>query len=50
MIDQGEDWIQTYTGKKFPLINPNPAQVDILDIARGLSMQCRFNGQCNKFY
>lgn len=40
----------TYTGKYFDLLNPDPALVDIVDIANGLSKQCRFNGHCLRFY
>jgi 5'-deoxynucleotidase YfbR-like HD superfamily hydrolase len=43
-------WIQTYTGKKFYPLEPNRADIDILDIAHALSMQCRFAGHCTKFY
>jgi len=43
-------WIQTFTGKRLDLSPPNPEQIDIEDIAHGLSMLCRFNGQCTKFY
>jgi hypothetical protein len=43
-------WIQTISGKKFPLEEPDPAQIDIEDIAHALSLLCRFNGHCTKFY
>ena len=43
-------WIQTITGKRLDLDPPNPDQIDIEDIAHGLSMLCRFNGQCTRFY
>jgi hypothetical protein len=43
-------WIQTFTGKRLDLSPPEPSQIDIEDIAHGLSMLCRFNGQCTKFY
>jgi hypothetical protein len=43
-------WIQTISGKKFPLEAPDPAQIDIEDIAHALSLLCRFNGHCTRFY
>jgi 5'-deoxynucleotidase YfbR-like HD superfamily hydrolase len=43
-------WLQTFTGKIFEPMNPQPEQVDILDIAHGLSHICRFSGQCSEFY
>lgn len=43
-------WIQTVSGKKFPLEKPDPAQIHIEDIAHALSLLCRFNGHCTKFY
>lgn len=44
------NWIETYTGKKFYPLNPHPEDVDIIDIAHSLSMQCRFNGHSRVFY
>ncbi len=44
------DWMQTYTGKKFWPIDPRPEEIDIKDIAHALSMMCRYNGHCRKFY
>ncbi len=44
------DWLQTYSGKRVSVLNPQPEQIDINDIARGLSFQCRFNGQTTFFY
>lgn len=43
-------WIQTFTGKQFWPMDPKPDEVDIQDIAHSLSMLCRFNGHCNRFY
>lgn len=43
-------WIQTYTGKKFYPINPNPDDIDIKDIAHALSQICRFSGHSTEFY
>ncbi len=50
---QGErfgDWMQTYTGLKFWPLDPRPEEVDIEDIAHALSLTCRFNGHCRRFY
>ena len=43
-------WIQTYTGKHFDVFNPKIEDICIEDIAHGLALKCRFNGQCNTFY
>jgi hypothetical protein len=43
-------WIQTFSGKKFSPLAPRAADIDIVDIAHSLSMQCRFNGHCRTFY
>lgn len=43
-------WIQTASGLKFPLIDINPDAILIDDIAHALSMLCRFNGQCLRYY
>lgn len=42
--------IETYTGIMFDLLDPKPEMVCIEDIAHSLSMLCRFNGHCNRFY
>jgi hypothetical protein len=43
------DWMLTYSGRKFPVLDPQPEDFDIRDIAHGLSQQCRYAGQCIKF-
>ena len=43
-------WIQTYTGRRFDILDPRPEDVCLEDIAHALSMQCRFNGHCREFY
>lgn len=43
-------WIQTYTGRKFDLADPDPDQVDLADIAHAISMLCRFTGHVRDFY
>lgn len=42
--------IKTYTGKWFYPLDPQPEDVDILDIAHALAKKCRFNGHCRKPY
>lgn len=44
------DWMQTYTNRKFYPMDPRAEDVDPFDIARGISMQCRYNGHVEKFY
>lgn len=43
-------WIQTYTGKAFDLVDPQPDMVDVRDIAHSLGMQCRFTGHTQRHY
>ncbi len=43
-------WIQTYLGKQFWPLAPRAEDLDILDIAHSLSLQCRFNGHSRVFY
>ena len=45
-----ESYLSTFSGKKFYPFNPSPEQIEIVDIAHGLSMVCRFSGQCPYFY
>ena len=44
------DWIQTYTGRRFYPLDPAAGDFDVRDIAHSLSMLCRFNGHCLRFY
>jgi len=44
------DWIQTCSGRAFRPLDPDPAGLDIRDIAHSLALQCRFNGHCRAFY
>lgn len=43
-------WIQTYSGQRFDPINPDPAAIRSVDIARALSMVCRYTGHVRRFY
>lgn len=43
-------WILTSTGRRLDFAFPAVDQIDIIDIANGLSKCCRFSGQCRAFY
>lgn len=43
-------WCQTYTGVAFYPLDPRPQDVNPLDIAHHLALQCRFGGACRVFY
>lgn len=45
-----DSWMQTFTGKAFNIFDPQEGSVCIEDIAHALSMRCRFNGHCKRFY
>ncbi len=38
------DFIETFTGKRFRPLEPDPLQICVEDIAHALSNQCRFSG------
>lgn len=44
------DWMQTYTGKAFWILDPRPEDVCIEDIAHHLAAIGRFNGASKVFY
>lgn len=44
------NYIRTFTGKKFYPLDPNPADVDILDVAHHLSLAARWAGATRVFY
>ena len=44
------DWIQTFSGRQFWTLDPRAHEIHIEDIAHALSMLCRYNGQCDRFY
>ncbi len=41
--------IATFSGVEFFPLAPRVEDVDIMDIAQGLSMKCRYTGQCHQF-
>ena len=43
-------WIQTFSGQKFDLLDPQPDMVHLDDIAHALSLICRFTGHTTRFY
>ena len=48
--DRKGDWLSTFTGRMFWPMDPRVGDFDIRDIAHGLSLTCRFAGQCRQFY
>lgn len=48
--EYGDNWVTTFTGKKFHYLKPTPDEVDIRDIAHALSLKVRFSGHCLRFY
>jgi hypothetical protein len=50
MQGRNGDWMQTYSGRQFWPVDPHPDDIDILDIAHALSMQCRYGGHSKRFY
>ena len=47
---QPEAWLQTFTGRQFWPLEPDPADVHIEDIAHALANICRYGGHSNRFY
>jgi 5'-deoxynucleotidase YfbR-like HD superfamily hydrolase len=45
-----DNYVRTQSGKKLCPFQPDPSQIDIVDIAAGLSKICRFSGQTSSFY
>jgi len=43
-------FIQTVSGRRFNPLDPDPAQIDIEDVATALAHQCRFGGHTRVFY
>lgn len=46
-VEDHSIWVRT---NYMDLANPNPAEIHLSDIARGLSRECRFAGQVREFY
>lgn len=43
-------WMQTYSGRRFHPLEPRASDVELVDVAHGLAMTCRYGGQCRQFY
>lgn len=43
-------WIGTFSGRRFHLLDPQPSEIDIFDIAHALSQQCRYTGHTRFHY
>lgn len=43
-------WLQTFTGRRFYPLSPDPEDVCLDDIAHALGMLCRFGGHTSRFY
>lgn len=44
------DWMQTFTGRAFYPLAPRIEDIEPVDIAHSLAMQCRYNGHVQRFY
>ncbi|HRY33417.1 MAG TPA: phosphohydrolase [Bacteroidales bacterium] len=44
------DKIRTFTGRYIDPLNPDPREIDLVDIAHALSNLCRFGGHVMRFY
>jgi len=49
-IDYERRYIRTFSGGKFFAFEPERGDIRIEDIAQGLSMSCRWGGQCKHWY
>lgn len=43
-------WIQTFTGAKHDLLDPDPWDIRLSDVVHALSLICRFTGHVREFY
>ncbi len=46
----GDGWMRTHSGRRIWPLDPDPAHVDIADIAHALSNVARYNGHTREFY
>lgn len=50
MSDRRGDWFLSFKGRQLWPCDLRPEEIDIEEIAHGLSMICRFGAQCSAFY
>lgn len=43
-------WMQTFSGQRFDVLNPQAKDVRIEDIAHGLAYTCRYGGASKRYY
>lgn len=48
--DRIGNWMPVYSGRRFWILDARPEDIDIEDIAQGLSNICRYNGHTRHFY
>lgn len=44
------DWMQTFTGRRFYPLDPQPDEIEPEDVAHALSLLCRYGGHVDRFY
>jgi hypothetical protein len=47
---QTNPWIETHSGHRLDLGNPEESKIELVDIAHGLANTGRYAGQCSTFY
>ncbi|QFT69585.1 hypothetical protein FIU93_22560 [Labrenzia sp. THAF35] len=48
--ERAGDYMQTFSGRKFWPLDPRSDEIHLEDVAHSLSMQCRYNGHCKRYY
>jgi uncharacterized protein len=50
MESKAHAYIQTFTNKKFHILDPRSEEIDLYDLAHALALQCRFTGHTRHHY
>lgn len=48
--DKRSSWLQTISGRRVSVLDPQPEEIFLEDIIPTIAKQCRFNGHCSEFY